>query len=51
LIEYESLIKNNDLIFYSAYESGNLFAAYKIDDEEKVYDLILQNDINSKGNT
>ncbi|KAL4487062.1 hypothetical protein ABPG72_001514 [Tetrahymena utriculariae] len=33
----------------SSFESGNLFAAYQI--RPKEYDLILQNDTNSKGNT
>ncbi|KAL4436239.1 hypothetical protein ABPG74_015830 [Tetrahymena malaccensis] len=33
----------------SSFESGNLFAAYQIGPKE--YDLVLQNDTNSKGNT
>lgn len=37
------------LLFDSAFESGNLFAAFRIKENE--YDLILQNDINTKGNT
>ena len=37
------------LIFESRFESGNLLAAIKISDNE--YDLILQNDINTNGNT
>ncbi|KAL4501729.1 hypothetical protein ABPG72_018780 [Tetrahymena utriculariae] len=41
--------KPGDLKFDSNFESGNLFAAFKI--SEKEYDLVLQNDINSKGNT
>lgn len=35
--------------FSSDFESGNLFAVYSIGKNQ--YDLILQNDINSKGNT
>ncbi|KAL4449715.1 hypothetical protein ABPG74_008088 [Tetrahymena malaccensis] len=41
--------KPGELKFDSNFESGNLFAAFKI--SEKEYDLVLQNDINSKGNT
>ena len=37
------------LQFDSKYESGNLFAAFRVGPAE--YDLILQNDINTKGNT
>lgn len=37
------------LVFNSAFESGNLFAAFRIQENE--YDLVLQTDINSKGNT
>lgn len=40
---------SSTLCFDSAFESGNLFAAFKINDNE--YDLILQNDINTEGNT
>jgi hypothetical protein len=37
------------LVFESRFESGNLQLANKVSDNE--YDLILQNDINSKGHT
>ena len=37
------------LIFESRFESGNLLAAIKLNDNE--YDLILQNDINTNGHT
>lgn len=37
------------LVFESRFESGNLQLANKVSDSE--YDLILQNDINSKGHT
>mmetsp|Transcript_4821 Transcript_4821/g.7261 ORF Transcript_4821/g.7261 Transcript_4821/m.7261 type:complete len:336 (-) Transcript_4821:2969-3976(-) len=37
------------LIFESRFESGNLLAAIKVSEVE--YDLILQNDINTNGNT
>lgn len=43
---------SDDLIFDSRFESGNLFAVYKNMDEslfQNEYDLILQNDINTKG--
>ena len=36
-------------MFDADFESGNLFCVYKIGELE--YDLILQNDINTKGNT
>jgi hypothetical protein len=36
-------------VFESRFESGNLQLAHKVSDNE--YDLILQNDINSKGHT
>lgn len=36
-------------MFDSCFESGNLLAAYKI--SERQYNLVLQNDVNSKGNT
>ena len=36
-------------VFDSEFESGNLFAVYKVGPFE--YDLLLQNDINTKGNT
>ena len=41
--------EDKTLIFESRFESGNLLAAIKISDNE--YDLILQNDINTNGNT
>ena len=41
--------KDKTLIFESRFESGNLQLANKISDNE--YDLVLQNDINSKGHT
>ena len=37
------------LVFESRFESGNLQLARKVSDNE--YDLVLQNDINSKGHT
>lgn len=37
------------LVFESRFESGNLQLVNKISDNE--YDLVLQNDINSKGHT
>lgn len=37
------------LVFESRFESGNLQLVHKKSDNE--YDLILQNDINSKGHT
>ena len=36
-------------MFESRFESGNLLASIKVSDEE--YDLVLQNDINTNGNT
>ncbi|KAL4483318.1 hypothetical protein ABPG72_007960 [Tetrahymena utriculariae] len=44
-----SIMKKESLIFSSEFESGNLFTAYQI--SENHYELILQNDINTKGNT
>lgn len=41
--------KGKDLRFSSNFESGNLFIAMKKKQFE--YDLIIQNDLNSKGNT
>lgn len=35
-------------MFESRFESGNLFSVFKVTENE--YDLIVQNDINSKGN-
>lgn len=37
------------LVFESRFESGNLNLAVKVNDSE--YNLILQNDINTKGHT
>jgi len=46
---YYSLVddKDNTLIFESRFESGNLLASYKIN--ENIYQLILQNDTNTHG--
>ena len=41
--------EDNTLVFESRFESGNLWMALKVSDNE--YNLILQNDINTKGNT
>jgi hypothetical protein len=41
--------EDKTLIFESRFESGNLLAAIKV--SEKEYDLVLQNDINTNGNT
>ncbi|CAD8208043.1 unnamed protein product [Paramecium pentaurelia] len=41
--------QTDQLKFDSNFESGNLFCAFK--KAENVYDLILQNDINTRGNT
>lgn len=40
---------DNTLVFESRFETGNLLAALKVNDNE--YDLILQNDINTNGHT
>jgi len=48
-IDYMSKRKPGELVFDSRFESGNLFAAFRISERE--YDLVLQNDVNSKGNT
>jgi hypothetical protein len=37
------------LKFNSAFESGNLYSAFKVAENE--FDLIVQNDINTKGHT
>jgi hypothetical protein len=37
------------LVFESRFESGNLAMAFKINDNE--YNLVLSNDINTKGHT
>ena len=41
--------RDRTLVFESRFESGNLQLAHKQNDNE--YDLILQNDVNSKGHT
>lgn len=41
--------EDKTLVFESRFESGNLDAVLKVSDNE--YNLILQNDINTKGNT
>ena len=41
--------EDRTLIFESRFESGNLLAAIKVSENE--YDLVLQNDINTNGNT
>jgi hypothetical protein len=41
--------EDKTLIFESRFESGNLLAAIKVSETE--YDLVLQNDINTNGNT
>lgn len=41
--------QDKTLVFESRFESGNLQLVHKVSDEE--YDLVLQNDINSKGHT
>lgn len=41
--------QDKTLVFESRFESGNLQLVHKQSDTE--YDLILQNDINSKGHT
>ena len=46
---YTPKLNDKTLIFESRFESGNLSMALKVSDEE--YNLVLQNDINSKGNT
>lgn len=46
---YKPLPGDKTLIFESRFESGNLSMALKVSNEE--YNLVLQNDINSKGNT
>ncbi|EAS07091.3 zinc carboxypeptidase family protein (macronuclear) [Tetrahymena thermophila SB210] len=49
LYDQQQNLKKESLIFSSEFESGNLFTAYQI--SENNYELILQNDINTKGNT
>ena len=49
---YEYKLKNEEdrtLLFESRFESGNLFLATKVSDQE--YDLLMQNDINTQGHT
>lgn len=46
---YTPLPGDKTLVFESRFESGNLSMAIKASNEE--YNLVLQNDINSKGNT
>ena len=41
--------EDKTLVFESRFESGNLLAAIKVTENE--YDLVLQNDINTNGNT
>jgi hypothetical protein len=41
--------EDQTLVFESRFETGNLLAAIKLTENE--YDLILQNDINTNGNT
>jgi hypothetical protein len=51
VLPYYTPVDDNDktLVFESRFESGNLAMAYKITDNE--YNLILSNDINTKGHT
>ena len=44
-----SKFKSQDLEFDSKFECGNLNLAYKQNSDE--YDLLLQNDVNTDGNT
>ena len=46
---YTPAENDKTLVFESRFESGNLSVAVKVSDNE--YNLVLQNDINSKGNT
>jgi cytosolic carboxypeptidase protein 2/3 len=46
---YVPLANDSTLVFESRFESGNLWMAMKTSENE--YDLILQNDINTKGHT
>ena len=41
--------EDRTLIFDSRFESGNLFLATKVSDQE--YDCLMQNDINTHGHT
>jgi hypothetical protein len=40
---------SSSIRFESNFESGNLYAAYRVDDSE--YNLVLSNDVNTKGYT
>ena len=42
-------LTDKTLVFESRFESGNLAMAYKVSDNE--YNLVLQNDINTRGHT
>jgi hypothetical protein len=42
-------LNDKTLVFESRFESGNLAMAFKLSDTE--YNLVLQNDINTKGHT
>lgn len=42
-------INDKTLVFESRFESGNLAMAFKLSDNE--YNLVLSNDINTKGHT
>jgi hypothetical protein len=45
----ENLQGERTLVFESRFESGNLFLALKVSDNE--YNLLMQNDINTQGHT
>jgi hypothetical protein len=51
VVPFYSVTDTNDktLIFESRFESGNLGMAFKLSDAE--YNLVLQNDVNTKGHT
>lgn len=51
VLPYYTPNDSNDktLVFESRFESGNLAMAFKLNDNE--YNLVLQNDINTKGHT
>jgi cytosolic carboxypeptidase protein 2/3 len=42
-------INDKTLVFESRFESGNLAMAFKLNENE--YNLVLSNDINTKGHT
>ena len=46
---YTPIVGDKTLVFESRFESGNLAMALKVSDTE--YNLLLQNDINSRGHT